>query len=184
MTSRDILRTSMPMALVALFFLSSVCSSATGAEPDVTRVAILPFAELTGSPERQGWGDAVGESLHSRLRNVKSFATSRPADIFPHLRALNKTVKDCVETDVALAVGKRSNADWIAYGSLDGRDRQIDVRFAVANVGTGERVLAYDGKVSEDDLLDLDVILAEKITSSAPGTKALAGNAQRKILFR
>ena len=149
--------------LSLLIAAGSISQAAEKPKQDFIRIAIVPFVNISGIEERDAWGSGIAELMVSKMSSVKGIVTYKPSDLMVHLRQLGKTSKGCTTKEAAFALGKRCSADWVVYGTLDGKNKEIDVSIKLLEIAKcGEQALCLE-RENEEGLLELDIILVKKL---------------------
>ena len=120
------------------------------AAPQRRSVAVLPFRDLTGSPQTALLGAGFAESIGARLARVDSISVVPAA-------------ASTAQTDRALA--RELGADVVVRGSLQRAGDQIRITFAVADPSHGS--VQSDSLTGTADLLfDLQDRVADRIAAA------------------
>lgn len=142
-----------------------IFSSASPAQTQ-KRVAILAFKNLSGDAALDYIGSGFGETLTTKLANVKELELYERMQIIKLLEEQKMQISGYVEPDKAVEVGKMLGVQWTVIGSFMkvGDNLKADTR--LVNVETGKIDAASDVKGKYGDIFTLMEELALKLAQN------------------
>lgn len=128
--------------------------------PDIPSLAVLPFANLTGAPERDYFVDGIATDLIATLSRVSGLFVIAATSSF---RYRGQSV------DLA-SVGRELGVRYLLEGSVQqaGTSLRVTVQLVIAQ--TGHAIWSERFSGSTDDLFALQDALAEKVSSAIEPT--------------
>ena len=172
------------LSLLALSVFLALGTFADAFGREFIRVAICPFVNTSGIEDRDGWGDAIVEMLVDSM-SLKTVTTYDSEDLIKHLRQLDKSRSDCANKEVALALGKRINADNVVYGTLGGQENVVKVDVKILEVESTWEGDLYSENIDEDEIVGVDEILRQKLIEALEigSVQAIKKGTQSKLAF-
>ena len=162
---------TLAVALVALAATPALMAQQSAdtprSEAETSRVAVMPFSNITGGAGDEWIGAGIAESLLTDLQGRPALAVVGLARIADAVRAVDGDAR-AREGDRALEVGRRVGARWLVSGAYQrlGDQLRITGRFVEVPTGTVVRSAQVDGALAQ--LFELqDRIVAELVDGAS-----------------
>jgi adenylate cyclase len=128
-------------------------STAPSAQLDKTRIAVLPFANMSPDPSDEYFADGMTEELIDRLAQVKSLKVIARTSVMKY-KGERKSVLD---------IGMELNSGSLVEGSIRKAGNRVRVTVQLIAGGTEEHLWSshYDGTL--DDIFAVQSEIAEKV---------------------
>ena len=169
---------TLAVALVALAATPALMAQQSAdtprSEAETSRVAVMPFTNLTGGAGDEWIGAGIAESLRTDLQGRPALAVVGLARIADAVRAVDGDAR-AREGDRALEVGRRVGARWLVSGAYQrlGDQLRITGRFVEVPTGTVVRSAKVDGALAQ--LFELqDRIVAELVDGASTSGGSIA----------
>ncbi|MGQ0733964.1 MAG: protein kinase domain-containing protein [Acidobacteriota bacterium] len=139
---------------------------------DVT-VAVLNFANITGTPADDWIGQGIAESLTADLTRIKAISIVPREQIFELQRSLSE-VGHKLDERQAIELGRRIRATVTVSGAYQRMGERIRITAQAIEVATGRQMVTVkvDGRVDElfelQDKLVADLIKGAKVSVDSP----------------
>lgn len=129
--------------------------------PRIERIAVLPFEELSSSPDDLRLGDAVTWELNARLGQLGALKVA-PWSIMRKFRDEPVPLEDLVEATGAQAVVEGS----VQRIQKDGGEESVRVNARMVDTRSGLQIWSQTQEQSMGDFLSLQASLAQQIAAS------------------
>ncbi|MBI4166224.1 MAG: protein kinase [Acidobacteria bacterium] len=99
------------------------------AQPKIPAVAVLPFRDLSGRPESQGWGIGMADAITARMASLRNLAVRPTSSVLKYANATVDTAHVSQELDVDSVLDgtfqRSSGIVRVSVQLVDGRTRAI-----------------------------------------------------------
>lgn len=149
------LRAALPLIAAAVFLLSAVATYWMGpSEGPIDSIAILPFANDSGSPDMDYLGDGITESLINSLSRVPNLAVMSRNAVFRYKGRAND----------AQAAGQALKVRAVLTGRVEQRGDALSISAELMDVGSSRALWGekYDRRVG--DILTLQDEISTEIS--------------------
>ena len=132
----------------------------------ITKIAVLPFENLSNSPDLEYLTKAIPESISSFLIKRKNLEVLDLNSINARLKSLSVSLEDFFIPDGDLLLGKILNVEHIVRGSFISVENKIRVITKVVNIKSGNIITAdtVEGEMEKDLFLLLDKTASNILT--------------------
>ncbi len=114
-------------------------------------VAVLTFANLTGTPADEWVGQGMAESLTTDFAKVRGLRTISREQIFDAQRSAGSHLGRVVDERQSIELGRRLGATWVVSGAVQRLGERVRITAQTINVEAGRTVSAtkLDGMMNE-----------------------------------
>jgi serine/threonine protein kinase/Flp pilus assembly protein TadD len=123
----------------------------TAARERVHSLAVLPFRDLSSTPEGRTLADGISEMIAARLAEVKEIRVASPFDVAP-----------VAESDDAVSIAKKKNVNAIVRGSVRRNGDDVRVTYAIVDA-SGDTLASGSVTRAATDLFALEDAIAEEV---------------------
>lgn len=139
--------------LIALVSIGMVMWNRRGAAHDhITSVAVLPFRDLSGTPEGRVLADGISEMVSSRLSETRELRVAAPFDGAPVSDALD--IRD---------IARRRGVDAVIRGSVQRDGGSVRVSYSLVDAEHGETLESTSATRAASELFTLEDVIAEDL---------------------
>jgi serine/threonine-protein kinase len=160
------------IALLVVIIASRAARKAAPAAPpaaNVKAIGVLPFRDLTGTPDGQHFADGIAETVISRLAQSTTIRVAPLTGV-----TTNRSLKE---------IASRHEADRVVRGSVQRAGDQVRVTYAIVDPSTGEESGSNALTANVAEIFQLEDDLADQIlqtlrvahNASAPRRAASTG---------
>ena len=135
-------------------------SGAGASVSDKTRIAVLPFANISPDPSDEYFADGLTEELIASLSLVPGLKVIARTSIIGYKKAEKKVA----------AIGKELGVGTVVEGSVRRAANRIRVTVQVIDVGTEEHLWTAKYDDDLDDIFAVQSEIATKVATSLPGS--------------
>jgi TolB-like protein/Tfp pilus assembly protein PilF len=149
-----------------------------------TRIAILPFENLTGRAEDDWVGNAFSDSLTFGLQPLDKFLFVSRASIAQAYREQSMRQADRLEPEVIERLSKTLNVRYYVHGSYQRIGDRIRVVARMMEIGAG--IIKAQESVTDrlDNLLQIEDALARRFASSLESGSAMASRRPETVSLK
>lgn len=135
-------------------------SEADESRSDKTRLAVLPFANISPDPNDEYFADGLTEELIANLSLVPGLKVIARTSIIGYKKSEKKVA----------AIGKELDVGTVVEGSVRRAGNRIRVTVQVIDVGTEEHLWTAKYDDDLDDIFAVQTEIASKVATSLPGS--------------
>ncbi|HJQ39003.1 MAG TPA: protein kinase, partial [Thermoanaerobaculia bacterium] len=138
----------------------------------IDAVAVVPFRDLTGTPEGRMLADGISEMIASRLSEVRELRVAAPFDGAP-----------IAETDDLRAAARRKRVQALVRGSVQRGGDDVRVTYSLVRAGDGGTLFSSSATHPAADLFALeDSVTSDLLSNLGHATPARARHASAVAL--
>ena len=162
------------LVLTAATLLMTRSRTAAAPAPAVKALAVLPFRDLSGSPDGQILSDGISEMISARIAQARGLRVLSPFDGAP-------------QKGDPLEIARRRGASLLLTGGVQHAGEGLRVSFQVQDAATGQRLAGDMVTAQSADVFTLEDLVADSVLQALNVSRAhpvraataLAGRDQR-----
>ncbi len=139
--------------------------------PDRTRIAVLPFANISPDPNDEYFADGLTEELIASLSLVPGLKVIARTSVLGYKKGEKKVA----------AIGRELGVGTVVEGSVRRAAAKIRVTVQVIDVATEEHLWTAKYDDNLDDIFAVQSEIASKVATSLPGSLAPSGTTLREL---
>ncbi|MEW6355189.1 MAG: FlgO family outer membrane protein [Planctomycetota bacterium] len=167
------------VVLIALFAAAAFCPAEEGTAPR-RRVAVLGFKNLRNDENSDWIGAVTAETLATKLAGLRALSVIEREQIQKVIEEQNLQATVLVDSNAAVKTGRLLGAQSVVVGSFVVAEGQVRFNVRIVEVESGEVLDAMTQGGAQADVMNLPVVLAERVVRSL-SLKVLVQGGEKRV---